>query len=587
MMSQDARSRPSFEVWPGHSRPAERPRGPIDLYPRVGDDRWSDPDLSRLTWAFLALGVLIRLIRLLLVHPLWGDECFVAANLIGRGWVGLLRPLDYQQVVPILFLWGELAVVKALGFSEWSLRLLPTACAIAGLFVFRHLASRLMKGLPLLMGVAIVAVALNPVRHGGEAKPYAADFFASTVLLALAVEWWRAPDRARWPWALTAATPFAMGFSLPSIFVLGGISLAMATSVLRFRKASVTAAYVAWNAAILASFLGSLVLYGDLQSGETKAYMDHYWSALFPPLDRPGWLVLWLVRAHTGHLFAYPVGGGNGASVLTVLIAGAGLVDLCRRGRGTIAVACVAPLGLALVASTIRVYPYGESERLTQFEGPMICLLAGHGLAWAIGRLRSPGSYRRAAVVCLVAFGAIGFGSIVADIVRPAKSREDLRAREFARWFWRDAGRDAEVACARTDLGLDFEGGPIHYGRSADYLCYQAIFSSRHSRRAPLDWAKVSVARPLRCVLYDGVPADSTLFAGWMDRMSRHYRLTRTETYRVNAGICPKGVSSEDHIAVLEFVPKAAPIDPARLAREALEAEARSSRGSLTLPASR
>ncbi len=121
----------------------------------------------------MGLGVTIRLVRLLLVHPLWGDECYVVANLIERGYVGLLRPLDYLQVVPILFLWAELSITKLLGFSEWSLRLFPTFCAIASLFVFRHMASRLMKGLPLLLGVAIVAVSLNPIRHGGEAKPYA------------------------------------------------------------------------------------------------------------------------------------------------------------------------------------------------------------------------------------------------------------------------------------------------------------------------------------------------------------------------------------------------------------------------------
>jgi hypothetical protein len=205
-------------------------------------------------------------------------------------------------------------------------------------------------------------------------------------------------------------------------------------------------------------------------------------------------------------------------------------------------------------------------------------------MAWSLGRLRRPGSYRRASAACLIALGGIGFGTIVADLVQPGKTPEDLRGREFARWFWAEAGRDAELACARVDLGLDFEGGPLHHGRSAGYFSYQSIYSARRRERLPLEWARVSITRPLRCVLYGGVPVDSTLFAGWMERMARHYRLTRTETYRVNAGFAPKGVTSEDRFAVLEFVPKAEPVDPALLAREALDAEARSSRGSLSLP---
>jgi Dolichyl-phosphate-mannose-protein mannosyltransferase len=584
MTSRRLGSRQVHEAGSIRTEAGEPDRRAIDLYPRVGDDRFSDASLARATWAFVALGVTIRVVRLLLDHPLWGDECFVAANLIDRGYLGLLRPLDYQQVAPPLFLWTERFIANSLGFSEWTLRLFPTACAIASLFVFRHLAGRLMKGMPVLMGVAIVAVSLNPVRHGGEAKPYAVDFLASAILLALLVEWWRRPDRAAWLWALTASALPVMGLSFPSVFVLGGISLAILGRFREVREPRVIAAYLAFNTAIVAGAASSLALQGGADSSQVKAYMDHYWSGMFPPLDDPTSLVPWLIRAHTGQLFAYPVGGANGASLVTCGVAVVGLVGLCRRGRGAIALACVAPLGLALVASALRIYPYGESERLMQFEGPMACLLAGYGLAWSIGRFRRLGSYRKAALGCLLGFVAIGIGAIGFDIAHPFKTPMDQRAREFARWFWAEAGRDAELACARVDLGLDFEGGSPHDGRSADYLTYQAIYSTRRREGRSLDWSKVSMNHPLRCVLYDGVPVDSTLFELWMGRMARSYRLVRVESYRVNAGVAPRSVSSEDHLAVLEFVPIAAPVDPAELASEARAADERSARGALSLP---
>ena len=65
--------------------------------------------------------------------------------ILDRDYAGLTEPLDYQQVCPLLFLWVEKAVVQALGFREWSLRLVPTAAAVAGLFVFRHVAGRLFR----------------------------------------------------------------------------------------------------------------------------------------------------------------------------------------------------------------------------------------------------------------------------------------------------------------------------------------------------------------------------------------------------------------------------------------------------------
>jgi hypothetical protein len=293
------------------------------------------------------------------------------------------------------------------------------------------------------------------------------------------------------------------------------------------------------------------------------------------------------LKAFTGQAFAYPLGGANGASFLTVACVVAGTCDWIRRGRGVIVAAFLAPMGLALFASMLRLYPFGETERLMQFEGPMICLLAGYGLAWWLGRFRKPRSYRRAVVVCLGLFAAIGLGVIVADLIRPGKTIEDLRAREFARLFWSEVGRDSELACARIDLGLDFEGGPTHHGRSADYLCLQKIYSPSHRRCLPIQWKTVSASHPLKCVLYGGVPVDSPLFGRWMELMSHHYHLDRTETYRVNAGIAPKGLPCEDHLAVLVFEPKAEPVDPISLAKAAASTDFRPKRGSLQLSSTR
>ena len=312
--------------------------------------------------------------------------------------------------------------------------------------------------------------------------------------------------------------------------------------------------------------------------------MDHYWSAMFPPLQDPIRLIPWLVRSFTGQLCAYPVGGAKGASILTVVCVAAGLLDLWRRGRSTIVVVCLAPLGLALIASALRFYPFGESERLMQFEGPMICLLAGHGLACLLGRFRHPNWYRRTAGACLVLFALIGVGVIVTDLLHPGQ--DDLRPPGprvrppvLAR---RRPGRRGRLLSSRPRPRIRGRPdssrplGPIP-------LLPEDLFEPASSGDHPLDWSRVSTTRPLRCVLYDGVPVDSTLFASWMDRMSRHYRLAWTETYRANAGVAMKGVTYEDHLAVLEFVPRGDPVDPVKLARIASSTDFEPRSGSMEL----
>ena len=49
-----------------------------------------DRRLAQATWAFVGLGVLLRIARYLMDYPLWWDEAFLAVNFIRRdyrkGW---------------------------------------------------------------------------------------------------------------------------------------------------------------------------------------------------------------------------------------------------------------------------------------------------------------------------------------------------------------------------------------------------------------------------------------------------------------------------------------------------------------------
>ncbi len=189
--------------------------------PRRGGADWH----ARWIMLFLAVGVAVRLIRYLLRFPLWGDEAMLAMNFLDRDYAGLMQPLDFHQVAPLLFLWIELTAVKLLGFHEWSLRLFPLLCSLASLFLFHRLARLLLRGTALVLAVGIFAVTYSGLRYAAEMKPYGGDLMISTLLLLLAVRWWRQPDDTRWLWALAAVVPLALGLSYPAVFVAGGVSL--------------------------------------------------------------------------------------------------------------------------------------------------------------------------------------------------------------------------------------------------------------------------------------------------------------------------------------------------------------------------
>ena len=519
--------------------------------------RWTPTPTSvkRATWAFVALGLAIRGLLYLLNYPLWGDEAFVAVDFIDRGYRDLLRPMTYHQICPLLFLWAERTAVKALGYSEYSLRLVPALCAGASVLLFRRLALRLVGGVPALLAVAIFAVSYYPIRHSAEVKPYASDLLAALALLVPAAEWLRSPDRPRRAWALAALAPPMIALSHPAAFVAGGIGLALAPTAWKARGRGALPPFGAFLIGSAATFLGLYLLFTAHQARDVSGGgLRHYWSAAFPPLGSATALLGWLLRIHTGHMFAYPAGGANGLSLATTLCVVAGAAALARRGAfGTLAL-MLAPFGLNLLAAAIGAYPYGESPRIMQYAAPATCLLAGLGVDRLFARARAPGRRLRLTSATLGVLALLGLGLLVGQVVEPGRSTCDRRSREFARWLWAEKGRHSEVACIKSDFGLALTPHHWEHGRTALYLCNRRINSARPPGVPPA-WAKVSEDRPLACVFYNELPAEHPAFRSWLARMSARYDLRARATFDVNSETGRYG-DLEDRYTVFEFVPR-------------------------------
>ncbi len=529
--------------------------------------------LPRVVGWFVVLGLLTRLVRYLLCFPLWPDESFLAAGFIDGNFAGMLGALDYHQVAPLLFVWAELLFVKLLGFTEYSLRLFPFLGSLAGVFLFLHLARRTLRGVPLLLAVAVFAVSYYPIRHGCEVKPYSIDLTVSLVLLVLAVEWRLDTYRRKFLWLLALSAPPAIGLSFPAVFIAGGISLGLLGPVLR-RRREAGIPYLFFNLALLGAFLAVYLLstgpqyqteswlsgpqteLGHLQ----EKYQDGAWAKTFPPLRDPVRLFVWLLDTHTGRLFAYPNGGANGGSALTFVCFVVGAGCLFRRRRQGLLAIFLPPFGLALIAASLHRYPYGYSARFNLYLAPIICLLAGLGAARLIAAIR-PERIRLGVLVGFTALLAlVGAGTIAGDLIQPYKNAEDRQSRLFARRFWPQQGHGAEIACVYTDLGLEFFPKLFEWGHSARYLCHQRIYSPFHQEgsRGP-DLEAVSLSRPLRCVVFS-IPdhlfpfarRDEERWRSWLAEMETGYDLVKHEQYEVNSNI--KG--QHETYETFDFIPK-------------------------------
>ena len=519
----------------GNEHIADRPPAPgplAGLLDRLRPDRQA-------FWLtlFLTLGVAARVVRYGLKFPLWEDECFLCVNLIDAGLADLLGPLRYQQVAPPLFLFAQYAAVALFGFGEWALRLGPLVCGVASLFLFRHLAGRLLSGRSLTLAVGLYAVAYPGIRYSAEAKQYAGNGLAALVLLTLAVEW-RRSGRAAWLWAAAAFAPPAIGFSYPGAFVCGGVSLAVAAVLLNaragrrsFRRCAT--AWVGFNVATAAAFGLLLATAAKAQADSELSFMQSYWADAFPPLSEPWRLPGWLAVTHASELFAWPVGGARGASLLTLGLVLAGLPAILRDRTRFLPVLLLGPFAVHLAAAALHRYPYGGHVKFSMHLGPAICLLAGLGgarlAAWAAtfcaNRPRFEPRLATAAFVCLA---AVAVAATVRDVATPYKAASDERGRAFAKWFFFNAAHEGPVRVIEEDSPESFS--PATWSElswAAQLLCNRAIYTPDRHRVQP------AAGDGFRCLVYrdETKPFDAHAHAAWLGRMESRHRLAGRDRF--------------------------------------------------------
>lgn len=381
--------------------------------------------LGRLGLVLLSIGIFWRVVHWAVAYPIWGDEGFVAVNFLARDWSGMLKPLEWGQIVSVGYMWIGLAATKLLGTSEWALRLPSLLFGIASLLIFWRFARRAVAIPAAVLALGFLAAAYYPVRHSAEVKPYALDLLVSVTFAILAIELRRRPDWLYGWLGLIGLAALGPWLSYPAAFVGGGVALFLAQQAYQHWQSAGKRAHVTlksrgqfdaskgkkrqpaspiatrgsverrissifslggfvFGCILLGSFLTMYFVYGKNQAEySAKLISIDMWEKTFPPLTNPVQFVKWFLYMHTGNMLAYPIGGDKGASTLTFLLVIVGSVRLWRRDRSLLLL-LLAPLLLTFLAAAFKKYPYGGSARTSLYMAPAFCTLAGLGLWWTI-----------------------------------------------------------------------------------------------------------------------------------------------------------------------------------------------------------
>ena len=437
---------------------------------------------------FVVWGIALRLLRYGLCFPLYGDEGSLAANFLDRDFSSVFRPLDYGQIAPLGFLWGELLAVKLVGFSEYSLRLLPFLASVTSLGVFAFFARRFCgQNLAAALAVAVFAVSAILIRYSAEIKPYSFDLLVAILILYVGVKVIEGEKDSRLLWLLALFVPVAALVSLPSLFVLAGLLLTLGIVIISKRELNLLAPTTALALSTLFSFGIYYVYFLSPHHEFHKENMTSFWAVAFPPLDNPLHFIAWFVDIHTGRLMAYPAGDKHGSSALSFIFFVVGAVTVWKSGRRASTFLLLSPFLMTFAAAALHRYPYGGSARIVQHLAPSACLLIGIGIDRSLRACARPLRNGAEWKLTFASLALLGLGLGTADSFKPYIEKIDPVTRRFCRDLWK-GHHDNTALVVLTSFDHDRSTGILH--REATWRCYQHIYAPKSTFcAAPPDFA--------------------------------------------------------------------------------------------------
>lgn len=344
--------------------------------------------VSQVAWAVVAVGCLLRVVVWLQARSVYLDEVSLLRNFVERGYAGLFRPLGYEQYAPPLFAGLMKGVMQLLGTGELAIRLVPMLAGCGLLVLLRHLALRWLAPAWALLALATVAFSSLYLDFATVCKQYSTDSLVAVALLVLAERQVRRATftgRAAVAWAAAGAA--LVWASMPAVFVLAGVGLALAWAYRAQLRGPVGGRLVLVGVSWALSFGGyfKLLLQADAQSDYLQSFHHDAFLA-FPPRSAAELALL-------GSQVQGLVDKGFGKTVVAMLVAALGLLagtgQLLRRPSARTWLLLV-PLGACLAASALRYYSL--LPRLMLFVLPLALLLLGTGLQALAARGRAVGA---------------------------------------------------------------------------------------------------------------------------------------------------------------------------------------------------
>ena len=319
----------------------------------------------------ILLGIFFRIWRYAINRSLWLDEALLALNITDRSFGELREPLSYNQGSPIGFLFIEKLIIEIIGNKDFILRLFPFIAGIFTIFLMYIVAKRYLVRLGFITPLALIAISPQLIHYSSDVKQYSTDVLVTLLLLYIGYIGLESKKNYKYFIILAISGIFAMWFSHPALFILGGIVLSLTLNFLfdhdTYKLKCLISIIFLW----LLNFYA--LYYISLRSLASNTYLINYWKSGFIPL--PPWKdAIWFFEIFTEFL-KHPV--ELPIVPLTTILLFLGCLSIILR-KWQLAIILILPFPSILIASGVEKYPF--KGRMVLFLLPIVFLLVGEGI---------------------------------------------------------------------------------------------------------------------------------------------------------------------------------------------------------------
>ncbi len=325
----------------------------------------------------LCVGIAVRVRVVQLSGGLLRDDASLATSIVPRDeWELLRKPLFDDQVAPVGYLLLTKELVRWLGDGETVLRMPALVASILTLVIYIILGRQVLPVRGQVIGLVLMALSGPLISFAGRVKPYSSDVLVAVILLSAAIWAMRRPPTFGSYATLGILGVFGVVFSLPAVFMLGAIGLALIARSTVAGRLRESIGWVVVASLWLAVFLALYMRFP--RSGPNDVRVNWYSTAdTFAPFPPRSIAQIKWYNDQFFKLFQMVVGLSSGELAAVLFLFGAYMIAT-RLGRPVLGM-FIMPLILALAASALKKYPF--ADRLLLFSCPLLVTLIAAGIA--------------------------------------------------------------------------------------------------------------------------------------------------------------------------------------------------------------